>query len=131
MSYKKRIVLIILLAISCSVLLVWMMFHPTATQALSGTRLFVAILLIFCLTPIYPLYLRAKKHPGSRLAPLLLVGAMICFFVFGMASFIFHLSGPLVPLLFELGRGLIVLACVLFIWKGFVRRKQRHIDLMR
>lgn len=123
MSYKKRIVLIILLAIGCSVLLVWMMFHSGATRALSSTRLFDIILLGFCLTPIYPLCLRVKKHPRSSVIPFVLIGAMICFFLFVVASFILHFSGPLVTLLFELGRGFIVLAFLLSIWSAFRRKK--------
>jgi hypothetical protein len=106
-SYKKR-----------------MVFHAHATQTLTGNKLFVSVVLVFCLTPIYPLYLRARRHSRSALAPLALIGAMICVFISVAASYVFHVTAPWVTLVSDLRSVLIVLACILFIWNGFARKSK-------
>jgi hypothetical protein len=121
MSREKRLALIVLLVVVCFSLPVWMIFHPGGTSALGSLPL-ASIFLVFCVVPMYPMYLQVKRWPQYALPILLLIGALACAMAYGIAEFVLHLDGSFTHWIANIFRVLIMTTCALFIWYGFRNR---------
>ncbi len=122
MSHRERLALLLVVAVLVFSVPIWLVFHQSVTGTLSQHRLFVVVVLVFCITPLYPLYRRAKMHPKAAVAPILLTGALVCIAISAVANFVFHLNAPWVGIVDDLRTGLLLSACLLFVWNGIARR---------
>lgn len=123
-TYKNRFALILFLAVVSSSVLISLAFHPGWNQSLSSNRALILVLLVLCLTPVYPLWRRAKQHPQALSGHVVLIVALAFTFVEVMASYVLHLSGPWVTLLEKITKFLVITACVLFILRAFLSRNK-------
>ncbi len=89
---KKWFIIILVLAATCSVLLVWLAFHPNLISSVfrSENRLLVILALLFCLLPIYFASREVKKGTPLFQGPILIIGLMIYALVLISAEFLFH-----------------------------------------
>src|SRR5450631_2829077 len=124
MSNKGRLILVLVLMCSFSLLLVWMAFHPQAHDSIWDNPLVIAAILDFGIAPIYPLYRSLEKRPpGSSVPVLLLIAALISGLVCLIGNRVLHSDATWVFVTLVLFRGLMVASCLGFIWNGFAAKK--------
>jgi hypothetical protein len=121
MSREKRLAFIVLLVVVCFSVPVWMIFHPGTVPVFTSLPL-ALILLVFCVLPVYPMYLQMKRWPQYALAIMLLIGSLACAMAYTIAEFVLHLDGTVTHWIANIFRVLIMSTCVLFIWYGFRKR---------
>jgi hypothetical protein len=123
-SDRTRVVVVALVGLICFSLPLWIIVQPGSFSAASGSRLFIGLVLVFCIVPLYPLYRKARSLRWSIAAPLFLViGALVLTAAVVFVNFVFHLETPWVAAISDLRTGAVVIACVWFIRNAVIRGK--------
>lgn len=118
MPKNMRLLFMLFLVVVCFGPPVWMIFHNNSIPDFGRNLLLASIFLIFCVAPVYPLCLQAKRHPQSAIPILLLIGALVCAFAYGVAQFVIHSETPFAGRAADLGTWLIMASCVMFFWQA-------------
>lgn len=113
MSDRRRVVLVALVGLICLSLPIWIIVQPGSPDAASRNRLFIGVVLVFCIVPVYPLYRKARTQRWSIAVPLFLaVGALVLTAAVVFMNFVFHLETPWIAAISDLRTGTVVIACV-------------------
>jgi hypothetical protein len=122
-TYKNRLIILLVFAATILLLIDWLAFHPVAVRPLLGSRLLIPVSLVLCLIPIYPLYLISRKsRPELSWGPIFMMGAMVCVFISICSYFIFHSDLGWANSVLDLGQALVCLVVVVPILRWLFRR---------
>jgi hypothetical protein len=104
----------------------WMAFHPGDLPDISVSRPLLLLIVVLCITPIYPPYKSlGKRGPSSKLASIFLVGGLTSLGVFVVCNWGLHLTGRWVLSVYQLYRGLFLTGSVLFAWNWIREMSKR------
>jgi hypothetical protein len=127
MSYKQRLVGVVLFGILLVATLDWLTFHRTAITPLFGSKLLVIVVLALCLAAIYPLYLIARKSNRTYIwSSIGMIGLEVCVFVALLGRFVLHLSDSWTGLALDIGRVSAILGVLISVTLLLLRRNKEE-----
>jgi hypothetical protein len=123
MSYKNKLIAVILIAGGFFFGLAWLVFHALPSRNLWASPMVLGAITILSVVPIYPLYREiSKRAPTSALAISLLIGGLLTGLIYLTVLFVFQLDPPWVAAVSLLSRGLIIASSLLFMWNALMKR---------
>jgi hypothetical protein len=118
----KGLVITISAALVSLGITLWLMLPMTNAIRLGNNPLF-PFLLVFLLTPLYPLYRLAKMFPRLTSGIITLVACLLVTLAAGLSHYVFHIDNPWVGYLFDLSQVLSVVSGLLLFWQGVRGRR--------
>lgn len=126
MSYRNRLILVLVITAGIFLLLTFLEFHPHLSALLWRNDLIVAAAFLLGIPPIYPLYRSMRKRERvDALAILLLLCAIISGLIYLTGTLVLGVDAVWTSTVYVLSECLFIASCLLFVWNGFIRKNRR------
>lgn len=121
---RARVAIVLSSATIWAVGCIWLVFHPTALEALVKQPIFAVALACFSVVSVYFCYFVARRQPGFELGLTVLAISFALLTINGIASFVLNIQNFWTDAIEVLNRVLLPLSAAILFWQGLKKSKE-------
>ena len=121
--YRRRFLIVVLLAFIWSSVVVWLVFKPSLLHAIGQHRILSSFLPCVGIVSICFYYYLAKRFPHFAIGLTVLAVGIVLTLGWGIANLVFDLDNIWLNRSLTLGQVLSVLALLIFVWQAVKKLK--------
>lgn len=123
-NHRVRLAIVLSSATIWTIGCIWLVFHPTALEALVKQPIFAVVFACFSVVSIYFCYFVSTRQPGFELGLTILSISFALLTINGIASFVLNLQNFWTDAIQILNRILLPLSAAILFWQGLKKSKE-------